>query len=69
MSNNALTNDEKKCLQMWFRQAIVEVERREACAAITKFYGGDTKAGEHKTNVVTRRSTPRTRSTRSHELV
>jgi hypothetical protein len=28
---------------MWFRQAIVEVERREALNNITSFYNGDQK--------------------------
>jgi len=53
---------------MWFRQAIVEVERREALNSITRFYQGDQKKDSHKSHVVTRRSS-RTRSARSHELV
>lgn len=69
MSTDTITSQEKQCLQMWFRQAIVEVERREACANITRFYNGESKTRDaHKSRVVTRRST-RTRSTRSHELV
>ncbi len=68
MTNETLTSDEKQCLQMWFRQAIVEVERKEACASIARFYNGDSKTREaHTSHVVTRRS-PRTRSARAHEL-
>ncbi|HEY9789660.1 MAG TPA: hypothetical protein V6D22_04620 [Candidatus Obscuribacterales bacterium] len=43
MSDMTLTNDDKRCLQMWFRQAIVEVERREALNNIIAFYNGDQK--------------------------
>jgi hypothetical protein len=69
MTTNTLTSEEKKCLQMWFRQAIVEAEKREALSAITKFYGEDTSARDtHKGHVVARRS-PRTRNARTHELV
>lgn len=69
MTIDTLTSDERKCLQMWFRQAIVEVEKREALSAITRFYQGDSKTRDaHKSHVVPRRNV-RTRSTRSHELV
>jgi hypothetical protein len=34
MTNKALTNDERRCLQMWFRQAISQVEREEATQRI-----------------------------------
>ncbi|MBY0357607.1 MAG: hypothetical protein K2W82_06365 [Candidatus Obscuribacterales bacterium] len=34
MEDLALTNDEKRCLQMWFRQAIAHVEREEALKAL-----------------------------------
>jgi len=34
MTNNALTNEERRCLQMWFRQAISQVERDEATKRI-----------------------------------
>lgn len=68
MTNNSLTNEEKRCLQLWFRQAIVEVERREACANITKFYNPESKSREnHKSAIVPRRAARRT--TRQHELV
>jgi hypothetical protein len=34
MTNKALTNDERRCLQMWFRQAISQLEREEATQRI-----------------------------------
>lgn len=68
MTMSNLTSDERKCLQMWFRQAIVEAERREALSAITRFYNEETKSRDsHKSVVVPRRSA-RSRSARSHEL-
>lgn len=69
MTENTLTSEEKRCLQMWFRQAIVEVERREACAAITKFYNGESKTRNVHKSPATPRRAPRTRTTRTHELV
>ena len=69
MTTNTLTSEEKKCLQMWFRQAIVEAEKREALSAITRFYDGESSSRvTHKSRVVTRRS-QRTRNARTHELV
>jgi hypothetical protein len=69
MTNDTLTTEERQCLQMWFRQAIVEAEKKEALAAITRFYQGDAKSRDaHKSHVVPRRNA-RTRGARSHELV
>lgn len=56
-----LSNEERECLRMWFRQAIAKVEVEEATAAIIRdrafFYGTES----HRTAAVTRR-----RSSRSH---
>ena len=70
MSDTALTSDEKRCLQMWFRQAIVQLEREEACANIAHFYGGgETKPREgHHAPVGTRRK-GRTARPQHKELV
>lgn len=69
MSDMTLTNDEKRCLQMWFRQAIVQLEMEEATANITKFYAGDTKTREgHHAPVAARRQRQTTRTTHK-ELV
>jgi hypothetical protein len=68
MSNTTLTNDEKRCLQMWFRQAIVEAERRDALRNITAFYAeGEARQGHHAP--VGRRTTRQTHATHTKELV
>jgi hypothetical protein len=71
MSEMTLTNDEKRCLQMWFRQAIVEVERREALHNIIAFYGnGEPKTRQGHHNPVSRRAgTRRPQPAHSKELV
>ncbi|PZM80473.1 MAG: hypothetical protein DKT66_14535 [Candidatus Melainabacteria bacterium] len=47
-----LSNEEKECLRMWFRQAIAQVEIEETTAAIIRdrafFEGTET----HRTNAV-----------------
>ena len=55
MTNSTLTNDEKRCLQMWFRHAIAEVEREEATRNIVAFYNGESKAREGHHSPVGRR--------------
>ena len=69
MHNTTLTADEKRCLQMWFRQAIVEVEKQEALQNIIAFYdGADSKPREaHHTPLF--HTARRNRSTRVKELV
>lgn len=59
MSNSALTNDEKRCLQMWFRQAIVRLEQEEALRNITAFYNGESKTRQTHHTPVGRRTTRR----------
>jgi hypothetical protein len=36
MTNLALTKEDKQCLQLWFRQAIAQVERDEALDRLLK---------------------------------
>ena len=64
-----LTNDERRCLQMWFRQAMVRVEGQEALSRITAFYNGETKARESHFTPVTRRPARPTLGARAKELV
>lgn len=57
-----LSNEERECLRMWFRQAIAKVEVEEATAAIIRdraFFEG---TESHRTAAVGRRRTTRTRS-------
>ena len=68
MSDITLTNDEKRCLQMWFRQAIVQLEREEATQSIAKFYAGDSKTQNHHSSVKPVRP-PRTTRQGHKELV
>lgn len=50
MTEMALTNDEKRCLQMWFRQAIAHVEKEEALKALEQeAQACDPKAEPHST--------------------
>ena len=36
MNEGPLTNEEKRCLQMWFRQAIAKVEQDELVGSMRK---------------------------------
>jgi hypothetical protein len=70
MSEMTLTNDEKRCLQMWFRQAIVQLEKEEAKANIAKFYAGtETKSRDGHHSPVGARRSRRTSRPSHKELV
>jgi hypothetical protein len=57
MNELALTKDERICLQTWFRQAIVQLEREEVTAQMIKEHGIKTSNEEgHRTSVVRRRT-------------
>ncbi len=57
MNELALTKDERICLQTWFRQAIVQLEREEVTAQMIKTHGIQTSNEEgHRTSVVRRRT-------------
>jgi hypothetical protein len=55
MNELALTKDERLCLQSWFRQAIVQLEREEVTAKLIKEHGIETAEG-HRTSVTRPRS-------------
>lgn len=44
MNELPLTKDERLCLQSWFRQAIVQLEREEVTARLIKEHGVETSA-------------------------
>lgn len=69
MTIESLSNDERRCLQMWFRQAIVQLERQEALSNITKFYAGDTKARDAHHAAVGNRRPARSARHEHKELV
>lgn len=61
---NELTKDERLCLQSWFRQAIVQLEREEVTARLLKEHAADAACEEGHRSPVARRRTRR--STFSH---
>jgi hypothetical protein len=59
MTETTLTNDERRCLQMWFRQAIAKLELEEVTNVMLENYPlEDETANAHK-SVVTRRRASR----------
>ncbi len=59
-----ITADERRCLRMWFRQAIAILEKEEVSRAIAAELKADADAdikGKHRNNV-SRRRTPRNRT-------
>lgn len=55
MIEETITEDERRALRMWFRQAIAQVEQEEVTAAIKAELGGCEVEGKHRYNVMTRR--------------
>ncbi len=67
MSELGLTKEERRCLQLWFRQAIAEVERAEMSAHLIRKHG---LTSEGHRSQVSRRRAPRGLQTTHHkELV
>lgn len=46
MTDFELSNDDKLCLRLWFRQAIVQLEKEEVHAQLLRFH--DSKPGSEK---------------------
>lgn len=69
MTYTTLTNDEKRCLQMWFRQGIVQAEREEALKNIQNFYNGEAKTRTVHHSPVVRRGGRRLHGSHAKELV
>jgi len=64
MNELPLTKDERLCLQAWFRQAIVQLEREEVTARLLKEHAAEAACEDgHRSPVIRRRSR---RSTFSH---
>ena len=66
MTNTTLTNDEKRCLQMWFRQALAQVEREEVMHRLMRERDLDAKVakvGSQHRESVSRRRAPRVAKT------
>ncbi|MGD9680026.1 MAG: hypothetical protein AB7W16_02475 [Candidatus Obscuribacterales bacterium] len=57
MNDEVITADEIRCLRMWFRQAIAQLEQQEVTASIAAELELDKKPREgHRNSVVRRRS-------------
>jgi hypothetical protein len=69
MMDTSLTADEKRSLQMWFRQAIVEIEKNEACEQLKRWHSGEDSAPRHHhTPVGIRRARRGTRTNHVREF-
>ncbi|CAN5212020.1 hypothetical protein BH11CYA1_BH11CYA1_35510 [soil metagenome] len=66
MNETTLSNDERRCLQMWFRQAIAKLELEEVTDVMLKEYpvevGTDSPVA-HRPTTVSRRRVSRSRLT------
>ena len=60
MNETTLSNDERRCLQMWFRQAIAKLELEEVTDVMLKEY-----PVEAESTTVHRPTTSRRRASRS----
>lgn len=68
MSEPVLTKEERRSLQLWFRQAIAEVEKAEVTTQLIKRHG-IAEADGHRSNVSRRRAPRNLQSTHHKELV
>ncbi len=56
MNETTLSNDERRCLQMWFRQAIAKLELEEVTDVMLKEYPVEADSqGAHRTTTSRRR--------------
>lgn len=58
MNETTLTNDERRCLQMWFRQAIAKLELEEVTKVMLEDYPVEEEA-KHRPTVSRRKSRAR----------
>ena len=56
MNDEVITAEERRCLRMWFRQAIAQVEREEVRASITAEILEDKQKDTHSLKPAPRRS-------------
>lgn len=67
LNEPGLTADERRALQMWFRQAIAKVEQEEVTAQLLKEWGNN-KSDNHRSPISRRRS-PRRKIVHTKQLV
>jgi hypothetical protein len=68
MSDNTLTNEEKRCLQYWMRSAIIELEQKRVHETLLK-RGGIMATNRHNSVVGRRVRRSRLTSARPKALV
>ncbi|MBX9692893.1 MAG: hypothetical protein K2Z81_10955 [Cyanobacteria bacterium] len=61
MKDEVITAEERRCLRMWFRQAIAQLEQEEVSRAIAAELKAGSVKGTHR-NSVSRRRTQRNRT-------
>lgn len=59
MNETTLSNDERRCLQMWFRQAIAKLELEEVTNVMLQEYPVDEDSKAHRPTVARRKSRAR----------
>jgi len=59
MNETTLSNDERRCLQMWFRQAIAKLELEEVTNVMLEEYPAEEEAKAHRPTVSRRKSRAR----------
>jgi hypothetical protein len=68
MTDFGITAEERRCLQMWFRQAIAQIELEELSNRLIRRDGLDESESGHR-NYVSRRRSRRTQSSHGRESV
>lgn len=56
ITQEVITEDERRCLRMWFRQAIAQLEQEEVTAAIKAEHGIEDEKAKHRTHPIRRRT-------------
>ena len=68
MTDFELSNDDKLCLRLWFRQAIVQLEKEEVNAQLLRFHDSKPDLEKGHRRSVGRRSRRNPRVTHIKEL-
>lgn len=58
MTEDMITEDERRCLRMWFRQAIAQLEQEEVTAQLYAEHYADEK-NKHRVHATRRKTTRR----------
>ncbi len=69
MTEHGLTQEERRCLQLWFRQAIAEVEKAEVASQLIRRHGLSSEGASHRTQVARRRAPRNLNANHRKELV